>query len=101
MFEPEYKVGFRVLKKEIGLCSTLKVVVPTAFKSLRSNYEIDENADVAEREKAEVKNHFKLMALMYKELQERFRTQRTNEIMHEALMKGGQAFFPRLYISGM
>jgi hypothetical protein len=39
------------------------------FKLLRSNYGIDKNADEAERKKAGIENHFKLMALMYKELQ--------------------------------
>lgn len=50
MFEPEYRVGFRALGKEIGLRSILKVIVPAVFKSLRINYEVEKNADEAEIE---------------------------------------------------
>lgn len=50
MFEPEYRVGFRALRKEIGLRFTLKVIVPAVFKSLRINYEVEKNADDAEIE---------------------------------------------------
>ncbi len=93
MLEPEYRVGFWVLKKEIGLWSTLKVIIPVAFKSLRINYEADKSLDDAEIKKIGLKNNFKLIALIYKELQRRFGTQKTNEIMHEVLMKSGQVFF--------
>jgi len=92
MFKPEYRVGFQVFKKEIGLWPTLKVIVPATFKSPRINYETEKNADEAERKKTEIKNHLKLMTLMYKELQKRFGTQRANEIMHNVVMEGGQAF---------
>jgi hypothetical protein len=36
MFEPEYRVGLRVLREKIGTWSTLKVVIPAIFK-LHSN----------------------------------------------------------------
>jgi hypothetical protein len=93
MFEPEYRVGFLVLKKEIGLFPTLKVVIPAAFKSLVIKYKADRDLDDAEEKKTGIKNHFRLLAFTYKEVQRRFGTQKTNEIMHEVLMKGGQVFF--------
>lgn len=91
MFEPEYRVGFQVLREEIGLWSTLKVVIPAIFRSLAINYEIEGNG--AEETKANIKNHFKLLALMYEELERQYGTSRTNEVMHNVLMKGGQVFF--------
>ncbi len=93
MLEPEYRVGFQALRKEIGLWSTFRAVAAAALKSLRIGYETDEDLEAAERTKVEIKNHFKLLALTYKELQKQYGTQRTNEIMHEVLMKGGQVFF--------
>ena len=93
MFEPEYRVGFRVLREEIGLVSTLKVAIPAFFKSLTISYDVEGNPEEDERTKARIKNHFKLLALMYRELQKRYGTPSTNEIMRETLMKGGQAFF--------
>jgi hypothetical protein len=93
MFEPEYRVGFRVLTEQIALWPTLKVVIPATLKSLRIDYETDKDPYGAERTKAEIKHHFKLLALMYEELQKHYGTQRTNEIMHEVLMKAGPVFF--------
>ena len=34
MLEPEYRIGLLVLKKEIGIWSTMKVVITAAFKSM-------------------------------------------------------------------
>lgn len=93
MLEPEYRTGFRVLNREIGLWSTLRAVIPAAVKSLRIHYKIDKNLDEAERQKRELKNHFKLLAFMYKELERQLGTEKTNEVMHAVLMRGGQAFF--------
>jgi len=93
MFEPEYRIGFRVLREQLGLRLTLKAVIPAALKSMTINYETGKNLDETERKKERIKNHFRLMAVMYKELVKRFGTQTTNEIMREVLMKGGQAFF--------
>ncbi|GAI98578.1 unnamed protein product, partial [marine sediment metagenome] len=93
MFEPEYRTGFRILKKEIGLWSTLKAAIPAAFGSLRIKHEIGENADEAERNKVKAKNHFRLLALMYRKLQKKYGTQKTSEIMRKVLMEGGHVFF--------
>jgi hypothetical protein len=94
MFEPEYRVGFRVLREKIGrLGSTLKVVIPAIARSVITDYDADENLEEDERTKANIKNHFKLLALIYEELQKRYGTPRANEIMREILMKGGRVFF--------
>ena len=93
MFEPEYRIGFRVLRKQLGLRSTLKAVIPAALKSMTINYETGKNLDETELKKERIKNHFRLMAVMYNELLKRFGSQTTNEIMREVLMEGGQAFF--------
>ena len=43
--------------------------------------------------KARIKNHFKLLSLFYEGLRKRYGADRTNELMHEILMQGGQDFF--------
>ncbi len=92
MLEPEYRVGLRVLTKELGLWSTLKVVATAAVKSLRIHYETDESLDVHDRTKAQIKNHFKLLSLMDEVLRKQHGSERTDEVMHKVLIKGGQAF---------
>ena len=93
MFEPEYRIGLRVLRETIGTWPTLKFVIPAIFKSMRIRYHAGKDADVSERTKAQLKNHFKLLAQLYKELQGPYGTPKTNEIMREVLMRGGKAFF--------
>lgn len=93
MFEPEYRIGLRVLRETIGTWPTLKFVIPAIFKSMRIRYHAGNNADVPERTKAQLKNHFKLLAQLYKELQGPYGTPKANEIMREVLMRGGKAFF--------
>jgi len=93
MFEPEYRIGLRVLREKVGTWPTLKIVIPAILKSMRIRYHADKDADEPERTKAQLKNHFKLLAQLYKELRRRYGTQRTNEIMRDVLMKGGKAFF--------
>ena len=43
MFEPEYRVGFQILREKIGLGPTLGVVVPAVLKSFISHYAVLEN----------------------------------------------------------
>jgi predicted ArsR family transcriptional regulator len=93
MFEPEYRIGLRVLRETIGTWSTLKVVILAIFKSVRIRYHAEKDADEPERTKAQLKNHFKLLAQLYKELQRRYGRPRTHEIMRDVLMRGGKAFF--------
>jgi hypothetical protein len=93
MLELEYRVGFRVIKNKTGFLPTLKAVIPATFKSLKANYGNYESLDEIDKKKSRIKNHFKLLAFLYKELQKQYGVERTNEIMHEVLMKGGKAFF--------
>jgi hypothetical protein len=93
MLEPEYRIGFFIIRKKIGLWNTLRIVFPAFFKSLGTNYALIGNADDVERKKAKIKNHFKLLAHLYKELENKYGVKRTNEIMHEILIEGGRAFF--------
>lgn len=92
MLEPEYTAGFGVLRKQTGLWCTMKVVSSTALESLKKQCETKENLDETGRTKARIKNRFVLLALIHKELQNKHGAQRTNEIMHEVVMKGGQVF---------
>ena len=93
MFEPEYRVGFHIITKEFGFWNTLKIVIPAFLKSLLINYGLKGNADDAERKKVKIKNHFKLLAYLYRELKSKYGVKRTNVIMHEIFMEGGQVFF--------
>jgi hypothetical protein len=93
MLEPEYRIGLWVLTREIGVWSALKVAVPAALKSLGTKAGPDKNLDDAERHKRELKNRFRLLALLHKELEKQFGSGKTREIMHRVLMSGGQVFF--------
>ncbi len=70
----------------------MRVVVPALLKSFVSHYAVNENTGNAEATKARLKNRFRLLALLYKELEKRYGTSKTNEIMQEILMTGGQVF---------
>lgn len=100
MFEPEYRTGFKVLNQEIGIFPTLKVIIPAILKSFRTQYAPPDNADEAEVKKARIKSHFKLLALLYDNLQERYGKGRTNELMQQMLMQGGRDFFRGFAPSG-
>ena len=93
IFNPEYRTGFRMLKKEIGLWPTIKVAIPSVLELLRINYKAGDNADKDGIKKTKIKNHFNLLALMYGKLCKRYGTWRTKEIMYTVLMEGGQVFF--------
>lgn len=93
MLEPEYRVGLWALTREIGIWSALKVVVPAALKSLGTEHGLNKNLDDTQRHKRELKNRFRLLALIYKELEKRSGTEKTREILHSVLMSGGQVFF--------
>lgn len=92
MLEPEYRVGFKILKREIGLLSTLRVGLYSIRKSCKINFEIAEGMEVADQKKVLLKNHFTLLAQMYKFLKQRYGSLRTQEIMKKVLMGGGQVF---------
>jgi hypothetical protein len=93
MLEPEHKVGFRVLLDEIRLPGTAAAVVPALFRSLGVRYTVDEGADEPERAKARIKNPFKLLAFLCKELQVRYGAERANAVVRSAMMEGRLEFF--------
>ncbi|MGB2928133.1 MAG: L-2-amino-thiazoline-4-carboxylic acid hydrolase, partial [Desulfobacterales bacterium] len=93
MLAPEYRVGFRVLREKIGLLATLSIAIPTFFNALMVKHKVEEGSDKAEGNKADLKNHFQLLANMYKMLERRYGKARTDEIMRDVLLEGGNVFF--------
>lgn len=93
MLAPEYRAGFRVLREKLGLWATLSVAIPAFFNSLVVEHKAEEGSDKAEAAKADLKNHFQLLANMYKTLERRYGQARTDEIMREVLLEGGNVFF--------
>jgi len=93
MFKPEYRVGFLVLKREIGLLPTLRIVISAILKSFKIDAESEQIDDKTNKTKTRIKNYFKLLALMYERLQRQYGRDCSNEIMQKVLMEGGQVFF--------
>jgi hypothetical protein len=93
MLAPEYRVGFRVLREKIGLCAASSIVIPAFFKALMVKHKAEEGSDKAEVTKADLKNHFQLLANMYQMLEKRYGKARTDEIMRDVLLKGGDVYF--------
>jgi hypothetical protein len=93
MISPEYIVGFRVLSQEIDLVPTLRLAIPSFLTSLLTSFPIEQPAGEIETTKAQIKNHFNLLGLLYHALQERYGVARTSEIMRQVLMAGGPVFF--------
>ena len=92
MLEPEYRVGFKILRKQIGFLSAISVGISAIRKSKKVKFMIDEGMDEAEQKKVELKNHFILLANMYNIIVERYGFERAQEIMKKVLMGGGQVF---------
>jgi hypothetical protein len=93
MLAPEYRVGFRVLRQKVGLLTALSIAVPAFFNSLTVKHHVKEGSDRAEGTKADLKNHFQLLANMYQSLEKQCGKARTDEIMRDVLLAGGNAFF--------
>jgi hypothetical protein len=93
MLTPEYRVGFRVLREKIGSRALLSMAIPAFFKALMVKHKVEEGSNKAEAAKADLKNHFQLLANMYKMLDKRYGKTRTDEIMKEVLLEGGDVFF--------
>jgi hypothetical protein len=93
MLAPEYRVGFRVLREKIGSWAALSIAIPAFFKALMVKHKVEENSDKTEAAKADLKNHFQLLANMYQMLERRYGKARTDEIMKEVLLEGGDVFF--------
>lgn len=93
MIEPEYRLGFRILRQEIGLGATLRLAVPSLLKSISINFQTKQNAEQEEIAKARIKNRFKLLALMYQGLRKAYGASKTTDIMRRILTEAGQVFF--------
>lgn len=92
MFEPEYRIAFREIKNALNFRAALKIFLPVAFSSFEIKYKANKEFDEIEKLKAKHKKHFKLLPLLYKELQKQLGAQRAKEVMHEIIMKAGQSF---------
>jgi hypothetical protein len=92
MLSPEYRVGFQALMKKIGLGSAMTVAITAYLRSLRIRYRVSEGADSAESTKTNLKNHFKLMAFLYKELERRYGTDEADQIMRMVILQGGDVY---------
>ena len=93
MLAPEYRVGFQVLRKKIGSLAALSIAILSFFKALMIKHKTEEGSDKTEAAKADLKNHFQLLATMYQMLEKRYGKARTDEIMKEVLLEGGDVFF--------
>jgi len=93
MLAPEYRVGFRVLREKIGPWAALSIVIPAFFKALTVKHKVEEDSDKAETAKADLKNHFQLLANMYQMLEKRYGKAHTDGVMKEVLLEGGGEFF--------
>ena len=93
MLAPEYRVGLRVLQNKIGLWPALSIAVPAFFKALMVKHKVAEFSDKAEATKADLKDHFQLLAHMYHMLEKRYGKERTDKIMGDVLLEGGNVFF--------
>jgi hypothetical protein len=93
MFEPEYRVGLRILMGRLGMGPALRVGVPAILKSLTVRFRVRGNGDAHEKTKVDIKNHFALLGALYREMERRYGREKTNVIMHDVLMGGGRRFF--------
>jgi len=90
---PEYRVGFRVLREKIGLRAALRIAIPAFFKALMVKHKAEEGSDKTELTKADLKNHFQLLANMYQILEKRYGKARTDEVMKDVVLEGGNIYF--------
>ena len=93
MLAPEYRVGFQTLRKKIGSWPAWSIAIRSFFKALMIKHKVEEGSDKTEAAKADLKNHFQLLATMYQMLEKRYGKAHTDEIMKEVLLEGGNVFF--------
>ena len=93
MLAPEYRAGLGVLRKKLGLWAALSIAIPAFFKALMVKHKVEEGSSRAEVAKADLKNHFQLLANMYQMLEKRYGKARSDGIMKEVLLEGGSVFF--------
>jgi len=92
MFEPENRVAFQEIRREIGFGATLRCFASIAFKSLFISYKTGKDVGEIERLKQEHKEHFKLVPLLYKELQKRLGDDKAKDAMRRVIINSGQSF---------
>ncbi|MBD3191756.1 MAG: hypothetical protein GF308_14000 [Candidatus Heimdallarchaeota archaeon] len=92
MLPPEYRIGFSVLRKELGLWPALRVLLSAYRKARKLHFEVQEDFALADRKKVELKNHFKLFAQMFKELDICYGRQRAEEVIEKVLKTAGPVF---------
>ena len=90
---PEYRAGFRVLRKKTGLWATLRIAVPAFFRAVIVTHKALDRSDPAESAKAALKNRFQLLAYIYRGLDQRYGTAQSDSIMQEVFSSGGEVFF--------
>jgi hypothetical protein len=93
MLAPEYRVGFQVLRKKIGLLAAVKIAILAYFKTLMVKHKVEEGSDKTELTKANLKNYFQLLANMYQMLEKCYGKTRTDEVMKDVLIEGGDVYF--------
>ena len=93
MLAPEYRAGFAVLRKKIGFRAALSIAIPAFFKSLVVKHKAEEGSDKTELAKADLKNHFQLLANIYQMLEKQCGKACTNDIMKDMLLEGGNVYF--------
>jgi len=93
MLAPEYRAGLRVLVDKMGLWNAMSITIPSFFKTLMVKHKVEKGSDKKETAKADLKNHFQLLANMYQMLEKRYGTAFTSEVMKDVLLCGGDVFF--------
>lgn len=93
MLAPEYRIGFRVLREKVGSWAAWSVAIPAFLQAWTVRHRVREGSGNAEVAKAVLKNHFQLLANMYLILEKRYGNARTDGIMKEVLLEGGNEFF--------
>jgi hypothetical protein len=81
------------LREKIGLGAALSIATPAFFKALMVKHKVEEGSDKAAVTKADLKNHFQLLANMYQMLEKRYGKAHTDEIMRDVLLEGGYVYF--------
>jgi hypothetical protein len=93
MLSPEYRIGFAVLREKLGLQAALNIAIPAFLKTLMVKHKAEEGSDKAEHAKADLKNHFQLLANICQKLKMQYGKAHTNDIMKDMLLKGGHVYF--------
>jgi hypothetical protein len=81
------------LREKIGLRAALSIAIPAFFKALMAKHKVEEGSGEAEATKVDLKNHFQLLANIYQMLEKQYGKIRTDEIIRDVLLEGGNAYF--------